>query len=188
PSGTSRRPSRSWCATAPPSSSPTACPPWSRPIGSSCSMQARSPRVARTCNCWRTAACTRSCTACSSRPDGLGGDAAAPHGSLVSRARAPLAPHAAGLVVWRTDACAPPAVQSTCAWRQVGAEPLITARRSACPTIVARDRVAGARALVAGGADVVLADDGLQHLRLGRDCEIVVIDGARGFDHHDLAI
>ncbi len=46
--------------------------------------------------------------------------------------------------------------------------------------IVARDRVAGARALVAGGADVILADDGLQHLRLGRDCEIVVIDGARG--------
>ena len=76
---------------------------------------------------------------------------------------------------------APRAVQSTCDWRQVGDEPLIIARRSACPTIVARDRVAGARALVAGGADVILADDGLQHLRLGRDCEIVVIDGARGF-------
>src|SRR5947207_952599 len=68
---------------------------------------------------------------------------------------------------------APRPVQSTCDWRQVGDEPLIIARRSACPTIVARDRVAGARALVAGGADVILADDGLQHLRLGRDCEIV---------------
>jgi tetraacyldisaccharide 4'-kinase len=75
----------------------------------------------------------------------------------------------------------PRAVQSTSDWRQVGDEPLILARRTACPTIVARDRVAGARALVAGGADVILADDGLQHLRLGRDCEIVVIDGARGF-------
>jgi len=64
---------------------------------------------------------------------------------------------------------------------EVGDEPLIIARRTACPTIVAKDRVAGARALVAAGADVVLADDGLQHLRLGRDCEIVVIDGARGF-------
>jgi len=73
------------------------------------------------------------------------------------------------------------AVQSTSDWRQVGDEPLILARRTACPTIVARDRVAGARALVAGGADVILADDGLQYLRLGRDCEIVVIDGARGF-------
>jgi len=73
------------------------------------------------------------------------------------------------------------AVHSTSDWRQVGDEPLIIARRTACPTIVARDRVAGARALVAAGVDVVLADDGLQHLRLGRDCEIVVIDGARGF-------
>ncbi|HEY0768073.1 MAG TPA: tetraacyldisaccharide 4'-kinase, partial [Steroidobacteraceae bacterium] len=73
------------------------------------------------------------------------------------------------------------AVQSESDWRQVGDEALILARRSACPTIVARDRVAGARALVAGGADVILTDDGLQHLRLGRDCEIVVIDGARGF-------
>jgi tetraacyldisaccharide 4'-kinase len=76
---------------------------------------------------------------------------------------------------------APRTVQSTSDWRQVGDEPLIIARRTACPTIVAKDRVAGARALVAAGADVVLADDGLQHLRLGRDCEIVVIDGARGF-------
>ena len=29
--------------------------------------------------------------------------------------------------------------------------------------------------------EVILADDGLQHLRLARDCEIVVIDGMRGF-------
>jgi tetraacyldisaccharide 4'-kinase len=34
---------------------------------------------------------------------------------------------------------------------------------------------------VALGVDVVIADDGLQHLRLARDCEIVVVDGARGF-------
>ena len=31
------------------------------------------------------------------------------------------------------------------------------------------------------GADIVLCDDGLQHLALMRDCEIVVIDGQRGF-------
>src|SRR5207244_1296948 len=40
--------------------------------------------------------------------DGAGGDGAAPHRAVVSGARAPLAPHAAGLVVWRTDARAPP--------------------------------------------------------------------------------
>ena len=65
-------------------------------------------------------------------------------------------------------------------WQEVGDEPLILARRSACPTVVGIDRLAAARALAAEGVDVVLADDGLQHLRLARDCEIAVIDGARG--------
>jgi tetraacyldisaccharide 4'-kinase len=75
----------------------------------------------------------------------------------------------------------PRQVRADSDWRDVGDEPLLLVRHSACTTVVARDRVAGARALVAGGAQVVLADDGLQHLRLARDCEIVVIDGARGF-------
>jgi tetraacyldisaccharide 4'-kinase len=75
----------------------------------------------------------------------------------------------------------PRAVQATSDWREVGDEPLILARRTACPILVAADRVAGARLLAARGVDLILADDGLQHLRLARDCEIVVIDGARGF-------
>jgi tetraacyldisaccharide 4'-kinase len=66
-------------------------------------------------------------------------------------------------------------------WRDVGDEPVIIARRTGCPTMVAADRVAAARTLIARGADVILSDDGLQHLRLPRDCEIVVIDGSRGF-------
>ena len=66
-------------------------------------------------------------------------------------------------------------------WHEVGDEPVILARRSGCPTMVGADRVAAARALVERGADVIVADDGLQHLRLARDCEIVVVDGARGF-------
>jgi len=65
-------------------------------------------------------------------------------------------------------------------WQEVGDEPLILARRSACPTVVGTDRLAAARVLAADDVDVILADDGLQHLRLARDCEIVVIDGARG--------
>ena len=65
-------------------------------------------------------------------------------------------------------------------WQEVGDEPLILARRSACPTVVGTDRLAAARMLAGDGVDVILADDGLQHLRLARDCEIVVIDGARG--------
>lgn len=66
-------------------------------------------------------------------------------------------------------------------WRDVGDEPLLLHRRTQCATAVARDRVAAARALIERGARLILADDGLQHLSLARDCEIVVVDGSRGF-------
>jgi tetraacyldisaccharide 4'-kinase len=72
------------------------------------------------------------------------------------------------------------AVTSESSWQDVGDEPLILHRRTGCMTLVASDRVAGARALAERGAKVILADDGLQHLRMKRDCEIVVVDGARG--------
>jgi tetraacyldisaccharide 4'-kinase len=72
-------------------------------------------------------------------------------------------------------------VSSDSRWQEVGDEPLILNRRTGCMTLVASDRVAAARELVARGVDVVLADDGLQHLRLRRDCEILVVDGTRGF-------
>jgi len=75
----------------------------------------------------------------------------------------------------------PRAVDAFSRWQDVGDEPVLLARRSGCPTVVGSDRLAAARALAAGGVDLILADDGLQHLRLARDCEIVVIDGARGF-------
>jgi tetraacyldisaccharide 4'-kinase len=75
----------------------------------------------------------------------------------------------------------PRRVKPGSSWREVGDEPLILARRSGCRTIVGADRLAAARSLAARGVDVFLADDGLQHLRLGRDCQIVVIDGMRGF-------
>jgi tetraacyldisaccharide 4'-kinase len=72
-------------------------------------------------------------------------------------------------------------VTADSSWQEVGDEPLLLQRRTGCMTIVASDRVAGAHELVARGAQVILADDGLQHLRMRRDCEIVVVDGARGF-------
>lgn len=73
------------------------------------------------------------------------------------------------------------AVHAESDWRDVGDEPLLLRQLTGCDIVVARDRVAGARELVRLGADVVIADDGLQHLRLARDCEIVVVDGTRGF-------
>jgi len=75
----------------------------------------------------------------------------------------------------------PRVVNSESDWREVGDEPLLLVRATGCATVVGHNRVAAALALVARKVDVVIADDGLQHLRLARDCEIVVIDGARGF-------
>jgi tetraacyldisaccharide 4'-kinase len=49
------------------------------------------------------------------------------------------------------------------------------------PVFVDADRVAAARAAIAAGCNLVLADDGLQHHRLARDLEIEVVDGQRGY-------
>jgi tetraacyldisaccharide 4'-kinase len=75
----------------------------------------------------------------------------------------------------------PHLVAADSTWREVGDEPLLLRRRTGCLTMVGRERVAAAKALVAHGVDVIVADDGLQHLQLARDCEIVVVDGSRGF-------
>jgi tetraacyldisaccharide 4'-kinase len=61
-----------------------------------------------------------------------------------------------------------------------GDEPLLIARSTGCPVWVCRDRLAAAHAAIAAGAGVVIADDGLQHLRLRRDVELVVFDSDRG--------
>lgn len=64
---------------------------------------------------------------------------------------------------------------------ELGDEPVLLARRTGVPVWVGPDRVAAARALVAAErCDVIVADDGLQHYRLGRAIEIAVLDGARG--------
>jgi len=75
----------------------------------------------------------------------------------------------------------PRLVGETSSWQHVGDEPVLLAHATGCATVVGRDRVAAARTLVARGVDVILSDDGLQHLRLARTCELVVIDGSRGF-------
>jgi tetraacyldisaccharide 4'-kinase len=63
----------------------------------------------------------------------------------------------------------------------VGDEALMLARQAECPVCVCTRRVAAARMLVDLGCQVIVADDGLQHLALRRDMEIAVIDGQRLF-------
>jgi tetraacyldisaccharide 4'-kinase len=65
----------------------------------------------------------------------------------------------------------------------MGDEPVLLARKSGCPVWVGRDRPAAAEALLRAHpqCDVLVSDDGLQHYRLARDVEIVVVDGERGF-------
>lgn len=63
-----------------------------------------------------------------------------------------------------------------------GDEPVLIRHATDCPVVVAPDRVAAGQALLASAnCDVIVADDGLQHYRLARDIEIVVIDGNRQF-------
>lgn len=64
--------------------------------------------------------------------------------------------------------------------RIVGDEAILLARRSGCPVAAGPDRVAAAKALLRHApCDVIISDDGLQHLALGRQVEIAVVDGIR---------
>lgn len=70
---------------------------------------------------------------------------------------------------------------------EVGDEPVLIATRARCPVVVGPDRRAAAQMLLADGAvDIVVSDDGLQHYRLWRDLEIVVVDASRGLGNGQL--
>jgi len=77
-------------------------------------------------------------------------------------------------------------VQQDSSPQQVGDEAVLLANRTAAIVVAGPDRVAAAQRAVERGAEIVLADDGLQHYRLARDREIVVIDGRRGVGNRRL--
>ncbi|MDN4501218.1 tetraacyldisaccharide 4'-kinase [Alteromonadaceae bacterium BrNp21-10] len=63
---------------------------------------------------------------------------------------------------------------------EVGDEPVLMRQHIQCPIVVDPNRVRGARFLREEfSCDLIICDDGLQHYRLQRDIEIVVMDGQR---------
>jgi tetraacyldisaccharide 4'-kinase len=69
---------------------------------------------------------------------------------------------------------------------EVGDEALVHARGRPWVVVIGADRVAAARRAAAEGAEIVVCDDGLQHLRLARDYEIAVVDADRGLGNGHL--
>ena len=64
---------------------------------------------------------------------------------------------------------------------QAGDEPLLIVQRTGVPLMIDPDRSRAVKALLASEPlDLILSDDGLQHYRLARDLELVLIDNARG--------
>jgi tetraacyldisaccharide 4'-kinase len=67
-------------------------------------------------------------------------------------------------------------------------EAMLMSQRLVAPVFANPDRVAAAELLLKRypNTDVIISDDGLQHYRLGRDIEIAVVDGQRGFGNQQL--
>jgi tetraacyldisaccharide 4'-kinase len=80
----------------------------------------------------------------------------------------------------------PVEVSATSDPREVGDEAVLLAQRFDGLVIACADRVAAARLAVDRGAEIIVCDDGLQHYRLQRDCEIVVFDAARAWGNGHL--
>ncbi len=71
----------------------------------------------------------------------------------------------------------PHLVETDSSAAQVGDEPLLIAQRTGCPVMVSPQRYASAQRLIdEHGCDVIISDDGFQHLQLKRDVDILLQD------------
>lgn len=71
---------------------------------------------------------------------------------------------------------------STTSTAQAGDEPVLIYQRTGAPVAVSPVRTEAVKAILAQHpVQLIVTDDGLQHYRLARDMEIVVIDGVRRF-------
>lgn len=65
---------------------------------------------------------------------------------------------------------------------QVGDEAPLLAERTGCPVMIGSNRVRTARRLLAQThCDLIISDDGFQHLKLHRDLDLIVRDTQRGY-------
>ena len=65
--------------------------------------------------------------------------------------------------------------------QQTGDEALMISRHTHCPVVISPKRAEAIQYLEKKtDCDIILSDDGLQHYRMGRDIEIIVVDGSRG--------
>lgn len=73
-------------------------------------------------------------------------------------------------------------------WRAAGDEPYLLAQAlPGVPVLIARDRYQGGRyACEQFGTQVVILDDGFQHVALQRDLDVVLIDASNPFGHGTL--
>lgn len=90
------------------------------------------------------------------------------------------------------DHTEPTLVQSDTPANVCGDEPKLIVNQTGCLMAVGQDRVAAGELIIAhaqtsGQAlDIIISDDGLQHYRLKRQMEVVVIDGHRRFGNNHL--
>ncbi|RYJ61675.1 tetraacyldisaccharide 4'-kinase [Pseudomonas songnenensis] len=65
--------------------------------------------------------------------------------------------------------------------QEAGDEPLLIVQRTGVPLVIDPDRSRAVRHLLeVEPLDLILSDDGLQHYRLARDLELVLVDAVRG--------
>ncbi len=65
---------------------------------------------------------------------------------------------------------------------EVGDEAVVISRLAGCPVYTGPDRVAAINKLIKENVvDIIISDDGMQHYKMPRDIEILMIDGVRRF-------
>tara|TARA_B110000881_G_scaffold214109_1_gene226041 strand:+ start:131 stop:1162 length:1032 start_codon:yes stop_codon:yes gene_type:complete len=65
--------------------------------------------------------------------------------------------------------------------KEAGDEPVLIYQRCQVPVAVGSNRVDSAKCLIERGCNIIITDDGLQHYRLARTAELLIVDGKRLF-------